>query len=322
MAAVVPPFNPEGCRFDLTTYSGRVKYNFGKASMKHLFTSQAQIDEAKAKVEAFKNGTSTLSDEELWKAKELLDANVHPQTGATLNVLGRMGAFVPCNIPIQAGMLLAAPTVFNIVLWQWINQTYNAIFNYSNRNASIPQSMADIGKAYGSAVVVSVGVALAGNMALQKMKSPNPILRMSLPFLAVATAGVSNVLLMRLAEMSKGINVFDEDGNDLGVSIKAGKKAVINTAITRICIPIPVLLIPPFINAGLDKMGWMPKGKTGKMLTELTICTLCLIFALPCAIGVFPQTCRISPSKLEPQFQNLTNKDGKRIDVIVYDKGV
>ena len=41
----------------------------------------------------------------------VLDANVHPQTGETLNIIGRMGAFVPCNIPIQAGMLLAAPTV-------------------------------------------------------------------------------------------------------------------------------------------------------------------------------------------------------------------
>ena len=37
---------------------------------RHLFTSQAQINAAKEKIEAFKNGTSTYSDKELWEAKE------------------------------------------------------------------------------------------------------------------------------------------------------------------------------------------------------------------------------------------------------------
>lgn len=64
---------------------------------------------------------------------------------------------------------------------------------------------------------------------------------------------------------------MDADGNDLGVSVIAGRKAVINTAITRICIPIPVLLIPPFINAGLAKMNMMPTSKYGKVATELSM---------------------------------------------------
>ena len=40
------------------------------AMPRHLFTSQAQINAAKEKIEAFKNGTSTYSDKELWEAKE------------------------------------------------------------------------------------------------------------------------------------------------------------------------------------------------------------------------------------------------------------
>ena len=59
--------------------------------------------------------------------------------------------------------------------------------------------MADIGKAYGS--TVSIAVALAGNKLVDRMKSPNPVLKMCLPFIAVASAGVANVLLMRLSEM-------------------------------------------------------------------------------------------------------------------------
>jgi len=39
-------------------------------------------------------------------------------------------------MPIAFGMIITAPTPFNTVLWQWINQTYNAALNYGNRNAS------------------------------------------------------------------------------------------------------------------------------------------------------------------------------------------
>ena len=35
---------------------------------------------------------------------------------------------------MSSGMLLTAPTVANSVFWQWINQTYNAAFNYANGN--------------------------------------------------------------------------------------------------------------------------------------------------------------------------------------------
>ena len=35
----------------------------------------------------------------------------HPQTHQIINPIGRMSCFVPANIPIQIGMLLAPPTV-------------------------------------------------------------------------------------------------------------------------------------------------------------------------------------------------------------------
>jgi hypothetical protein len=57
----------------------------------------------------------------------------------------------------------------NIIFWQWVNQSYNAIFNYSNRNTSTESNNTDILKAYCSATIVSVGVALAGNKLVQKM---------------------------------------------------------------------------------------------------------------------------------------------------------
>ena len=56
-----------------------------------------------------------------------------------------------------------------MILWQWINQSYNAVFNYSNRNTSTASNLQDIIKAYCSATIVSVSVALAGNKLVQRL---------------------------------------------------------------------------------------------------------------------------------------------------------
>jgi len=62
--------------------------------------------------------------------------SIHPDIGKILPWAMRLSSFVPINMPIAFGMIITAPTPFNTVLWQWINQTYNAALNYGNRNAS------------------------------------------------------------------------------------------------------------------------------------------------------------------------------------------
>ena len=61
-----------------------------------------------AKIESWKNGENKYSDKELWNARNVIE---HPQTHQIINPIGRMSCFVPANIPIQIGMLLAPPTV-------------------------------------------------------------------------------------------------------------------------------------------------------------------------------------------------------------------
>lgn len=68
-------------------------------------------DEAVAKIESWKRGENKYSDKELWNARNIIESMEHPQTHEIINPIGRMSCFVPANIPIQIGMLLAAPTV-------------------------------------------------------------------------------------------------------------------------------------------------------------------------------------------------------------------
>ena len=69
-------------------------------------------DEAVEKIESWKRGENKYSDAELWKARNIIESMEHPQTKEIINPIGRMSCFVPANIPIQIGMLLAPPTVF------------------------------------------------------------------------------------------------------------------------------------------------------------------------------------------------------------------
>ena len=67
----------------------------------------------------------------------------------------RITFFIPGNIPISMGMIFSAPTMFNTILFQIVNQTYNAILNYGNSNKSSPIKNKDIFNSYCMAVAAS-----------------------------------------------------------------------------------------------------------------------------------------------------------------------
>ena len=85
------------------------------------------------------NGVGTFSKSEaaeLLRKKIITLSGIHPDSGDVVPYFARTSAFIPMNLPIVGAMMLAAPTPFNTIFWQWVNQTYNAGFNYGNRNAS------------------------------------------------------------------------------------------------------------------------------------------------------------------------------------------
>lgn len=104
--------------------------------------------------------------------------------------------------------------------------------NYGNRNASSPNSINDLLFGYSMAVTSSIGVSLglrklSYNMT-KNMKGGTMILANSIiNYIAVATAGFLNSFCMRMGEMEKGIKIYDEHEEEMGISKVCAKSAVV-----------------------------------------------------------------------------------------------
>nr|XP_032806420.1 sideroflexin-5 isoform X2 [Petromyzon marinus]XP_032806421.1 sideroflexin-5 isoform X2 [Petromyzon marinus] len=170
----------------------------------------------------------------------------------------RMSGYVPFGTPIVVGLLLPNQTLATTVFWQWLNQSHNACVNYANRNASKPTPTARFVQGYLGAVCSAVALAVGLNVFIKRASGFSPATRLLIqrliPFPAVATANVCNVLLMRHNELQEGVDVVDEHGRVVGTSRTAAKHALVETAVTRIVLPMPILVLPPLIMAMLERL--------------------------------------------------------------------
>lgn len=108
--------------------------------------------------------------------------------------------------------------------------------NYTNRSGSTPISVEQLGVSYVSATSAALITALGLN---KLVKRAPPIIGRFVPFVAVAAANCINLPLMRQKEIKEGIEVYDVDGNKLGQSKVAAKKAIREVVLSRIAMASP-----------------------------------------------------------------------------------
>ena len=200
----------------------------------------------------------------LCSADDIIGSAVHPDTNEPLPWLMRISSFMPMNVPLNVGFILMPPTIFNTVTVHVANQSYNAVMNYGNANASSPYTKEDIGKSYASAVCASVGVSLLIRQINAKRSASAKGARLIMlnaitSTVACMCGGFANNWFMRMKEMERGIELCDPDtGESLGKSPKCAKTAVLQTASSRIFLAMPVAL-PAFALLAIEKAGMMPK---------------------------------------------------------------
>ena len=230
------------------------------------------------------------------------------------------------NAPIAFGMLMTAPTPFNTILWQWINQSYNAILNYGNRNASSTYTTEDIMKSYFSAASIAIVLSLGIRKAVASRVAGSTGAKMVLfntisTYAACGCGGFANTYLMRQTEMNKGINVIHPETNEpVGLSKKCAEVAVFNTAVSRFGMAAP-LFIPAICMFGIERLNMLPTRKATRLCLDMVLVVINCYVAVPLAVGMFPNLSKIKAQDLEPEFHQVKGQKGF-IKEFIYNKGM
>ncbi|VDM46545.1 unnamed protein product [Toxocara canis] len=219
-------------RWPQNTYEGRIRHYWATANPKNLFYRTAEIEAAQKTVIDYRQHFK------LWRRKHIYDSAYHPDTGKKMVLIGRMSAQVPCNMIITGGLLTCYQRWPGLVFWHWVNQSFNAVVNWTNRSGESKTTKKGLLTAYCCATGGALIAALGLNACV---KNFHPLINRLVPFTAVAVANAINIPMMRSIELRNGIDVADETGKKLGASRIAASLAIAQVVFSRICMAAPYM---------------------------------------------------------------------------------
>uniref|UniRef100_A0A3Q3MZY9 Sideroflexin 5b n=1 Tax=Mastacembelus armatus TaxID=205130 RepID=A0A3Q3MZY9_9TELE len=274
-SAACPAFQLGRPRYDQGSFLGRLRHFIDIIDPSTLFVSEKQLKECIKLLDDYKHGSLPpgVSDLQLWEAQKIKQAIIHPDTGEKIFMPFRMSGYVPFGTPIVIGLLLPNQTVVSTIIWQVLIV---------------------------SKLAVSIAVGL--NVLIQKANKLSPATRMIIqrfvPFPAVASANICNVGLMRHNELSEGIDVLDNNGKVVGSSKIAARHAIMETAFTRVVLPMPIFVLPPIIMSYLERLRFLQRNRRLLLPIHSIVCLITFGLSLPVAISLFPQMSQVHPGSI------------------------
>ncbi|KAI0984461.1 hypothetical protein GJ496_004307 [Pomphorhynchus laevis] len=304
-------------KYNQNTYIGRSKHFFRVTNPLNLLVPSKQLEEAKQLIQDYSEGRLTdVNEKQLWRSKYLMDSAFHPETGEKMNLLGRMSAQVPCNMIITGCMMTWYKTNLAIFGWQWLNQSFNALVNYTNRSGTKIMTNQEILQSYFVATAAATITALTFKSAITKFP---PIVARFVPYTAVAAANCINIPFMRYGEVQNGIPVFDEQGRMVGQSSNAAKRAIFMVVVSRIFMCTPGMIIPPFLMESWEKKRFLRRFPAMNMPIQAALVGIFLTFMTPLGCALFPQRASIRVSQLEAnEKMRVMEKYGLSADDKIY----
>jgi len=314
--------------WDQTTFVGRFRHFAWMSNPLSGFNSTGTLNEAKTLVDQYRAGQEPpgTQREKVMAAMQLYRSAFHPDSGELQNVFGRMSFQMPGGMLITGAMLQFYKTVPQVVFWQWFNQSFNALVNYTNRNANSPTSTTQLGVAYTSATFSALFTAIGLKKFLEKFGSP--MLQRFVPFAAVASANFVNIPLMRQIELVEGISVMDaETGEVVCRSRVCAVSGITQVVASRVAMAAPGMFCLPFIMKQMEKKPWFKARPALHAPFQVTGVGCFLLLMVPLACAIFPQNVEITSDFLKAKdpdaYSQLQTRFGAKIPSnLVYNKGL
>ncbi|KAJ6223898.1 hypothetical protein RDWZM_002443 [Blomia tropicalis] len=318
---VRPGIDIDKPRWDQSTYMGRAKHFFATTNPLNLLCSNKDLEEAKMVLAKYRKGdlVEGLTEDRLWRYKSIYDSAFHPDTNEKMILIGRMSAQVPMNMAITGCMLTYYKTTPQTIFWQWFNQSFNAVVNYTNRSGDSPIPVSQLVKSYCFATSGALATAITLNSLVKKFP---PLIGRFVPLSAVAAANCVNIPMMRSSELTDGIAIFDENGEKIGNSKKMAKVAISQVVFSRILMATPGMAIPPLLMDYLERRGVLKRMPWISAPAQVLLCGFFLTFATPLCCAVFPQIKSVPIDQLEDEIKEHVARTKNPSKIAYYNKGL
>ncbi|XP_027316514.2 sideroflexin-4 [Anas platyrhynchos] len=289
-----------------------------------LFTSSDEIRRTRVLIESSEKTLSVpIQNEQTKKAFLLSLSSIHPDTGKIIPGFFRPPAFLPLTLPlvIASSLQVQAKQIF---LCQFAFHTYTTAFTVLNANGTTKdednslqqkQLLFGVGAVSYAALIGALPFIFMNRYTL---KSPltQLVVKKLLPVPLFGLTSAFTVVAVRSPEFENGIEVMDRNGKVLGVSKKAGEKAVKETALSRGVLFGTAFFLPAVLMHFVERSNF-PKTSRALASVRVLLITSVLAGMLPASLSMFPQCGEIKRADLEPEIMSSTEET-----VLFYNRGI
>ncbi|KFP86715.1 Sideroflexin-4 [Acanthisitta chloris] len=264
------------------------------------------------------NNEKTLSEpiqnNQTRKAFLLSLSSVNPDTDKIIPLMFRAPSFLPLSLPLVIASSLqhqAKGTFF----CQFMFYSYTTGFTFLNGNGTSKAedySVHEKQMFYGLGAIAYAACINALPLVFvnrYELKGPlvQLVVRKLLPAPLLGLMSAFTAAIVRSPEFENGIEVMDKNGKVVGVSKKAGEKAVMETALSRGVLFGTTFFLPELFMYFVQRAKLV---KTSRALASVRMLLITSVLAgmIPVSFSMFPQCGEISRAELEPEILSSTEE--------------
>ncbi|NXN42279.1 SFXN4 protein, partial [Rhinoptilus africanus] len=244
-------------------------------------------------------------------------SSVHPDTDKIIPVLFRPpGNYF--SLSTFTSLLFFIPKftfAYHLSFLQFMFHTYTTGFTLLNANGTTKveeyavqqkQIFYGLGAVSYAACIGALPLVFMNRYTL-KSSLTQLVVKKLLPAPLLGLMSAFTVAVVRSPEFENGIEVMDRNGKVVGVSQKAGEKAVKETALSRAVLFGTTFFLPALLTYFVERAKF---AKTPRALASVRMFMITSVLAgmLPVSLSMFPQCGEIKRADLEPEILSSTEE--------------
>ncbi|NXF29752.1 SFXN4 protein, partial [Nyctibius bracteatus] len=205
---------------------------------------------------------------------------------------------------------------YHLSFLQFVFHTYTTGFSLFNGNGtakaeeySVQQKQVFYGLgAVSYAACIGALPLVFMNRYMLKSSLVHLVVRQLLPAPLLGLMSAFTVSVVRSPEFENGIEVMDRNGKVVGVSQKAGEKAVKETALSRAVLFGTTFFLPAVLMHFVESRAKLAKTPRALASVRMLVITSVLAGMLPVSLSMFPQCGQIKRADLEQEIVSSTEE--------------